>query len=203
VKRTAIRIAGWVRPEERRISLHNSAYFSHSWLPNLVRGLHLTDWFTGIIVDAKVILERRHSERIRSGNCVDGNHHITTKEDRTLKTSLFICALCALFLSVAVMVGPVSAQTAEGAKISLNKATAAQLSKVPGLGSGLAKAIADYRQKNGPFKKAEDVAKVPGMTKEIMKKANIQDSKGDVVAPAPKGGGEDDEEGPSLKPSKC
>ena len=120
-----------------------------------------------------------------------------------MKTSLVICSVCMLFLSVAVVAGPASGQTGDANKISLNKATGAQLSKVPGVTSGLAKAIVDYRQKNGPFKKAEDVAKVPGMTKEIMKKAGIQvDSKGDVVAPASKGD-DDDEEGPSLKPSKC
>jgi competence protein ComEA len=120
-----------------------------------------------------------------------------------LKRSLVVCLLCVLSLSIAVLVGSASGQTNDAAKISLNKATGSQLSKVPGINAGLAKAIVDYRQKNGPFKKPEDVAKVPGMTKEIMKKAGIQaDSKGDVVAPASKGD-DDDEEGPSLKPSKC
>jgi competence protein ComEA len=120
-----------------------------------------------------------------------------------LKTSLIISLLCALCLSFVLMAGPVSAQTSSGAKVSLNKATAAQLSKVSGLNSALAKAIVDYRQKNGPFKKVEDFAKVPGITKEIMTKTGVQaDSKGDVVVPAPKGA-DDDEEGPSLKPSKC
>jgi competence protein ComEA len=117
-----------------------------------------------------------------------------------LKKLLLICVLS---LTIAVLSAPASAQTNEGAKISLNKATASQLAKVPGITAGLAKAIVDYRQKNGPFKKVDDVAKVPGMTKEIMKKAAIQaDGKGDVVAPASKGG-DDDEEAPSLKPSKC
>jgi competence ComEA-like helix-hairpin-helix protein len=120
-----------------------------------------------------------------------------------LKTSLLVCVLCVLSVSVMLSAGPASGQTGDAGKISLNKATAPQLSKVPGIDSGLAKAIVEYRQKNGPFKKVEDVAKIPGMTKEIMKKAGIQaDSKGDIVAPAPKGGDED-EEGPSLKPSKC
>jgi competence protein ComEA len=102
------------------------------------------------------------------------------------------------------MTGVAFGQAAGGAKISLNKASAAQLSKVPGLNANLAKAIVDFRTKNGPFKKIDDLAKVPGMSKDIMTKAGIQvDSKGDLVAPAPKGGGDDDEEGPSLKPSKC
>jgi competence protein ComEA len=119
-----------------------------------------------------------------------------------VKARLCVCLSCVALLVVG-LVSIAAAQTADSGKISLNKATAAQLSKVPGITSGLAKAIVDYRQKNGPFKKPEDVAKVPGMTKEIMRKAAVQmDSKGDVCAPASKDG-EDDEEAPSLKPSKC
>jgi competence protein ComEA len=98
---------------------------------------------------------------------------------------------------------PAFCQTGEGAKISLNKASAAQLAKIPGITAALSKAIVEYRTKNGVFKKPDDVAKVPGMTKDIMKKAGIQtDSKGDVVAPASKADDED-EDAPSLKPSKC
>jgi competence protein ComEA len=126
------------------------------------------------------------------------------KEDGTLKTPGLISLLCVVSLSLVLATGIAFGQTGGGAKISLNKATAAQLSKVSGLNANLAKAIVEFRQKNGPFKKVDDLAKVPGMTKEIITKAGIQvDSKGDVVAPAPKGGGDDDEEGPSLKPSKC
>jgi competence protein ComEA len=125
------------------------------------------------------------------------------KEDGTLKTSRIIGLLCIFSLSVIMLTGPVFGQTGEGPKISFNKASAAQLSKIPGITGALSKAIVEYRQKNGAFKKPEDVAKVPGITKEIMKKAGIQaDSKGDVVAPAPKATDED-EDGPSLKPSKC
>jgi competence protein ComEA len=121
-----------------------------------------------------------------------------------MKSRIFLVLLCAVFtaglLTVGLM-GTAAAQT--GGKISLNSATAPQLAKVPGVTSGLAKAIVEYRTKNGPFKKADDLLKVPGMTKEILKKMAPQaDAKGDLLVPQKKQGDEDEEE-PSLKPSKC
>jgi len=119
------------------------------------------------------------------------------------KSSFIIAGVWVILLGIVLGAGPASGQSADTAQISLNKASAAQLSKVRGITSSLAKAIVDYRQKNGPFKKVEDLAKVPGMTKDIMKRANVQDNgKGDLTVSAPKSGDQDEEE-PSLKPSKC
>jgi len=88
-------------------------------------------------------------------------------------------------------------------KATLNKASAERLAKVPGVTPALAKAIVDYRTKNGAFKKPDDLLKVPGMTQDILKKMSLQvDSKGVILLPAAKGDGDDEDE-PSLKPSKC
>ena len=96
-----------------------------------------------------------------------------------------------------------TAEAQAGGKTSLNKASASRLAKVPGVTAVLAKAIVDYRTKNGAFKKPDDLLKVPGMTQEILKKMSLQvDSKGDILLPPAKSDGDDDEE-PSLKPSKC
>jgi competence protein ComEA len=52
---------------------------------------------------------------------------------------------------------------APGEKININTATAEQLDKLPDVGAVKSKAIIDYRTKNGPFAKIEDVTKVKGI----------------------------------------
>jgi competence protein ComEA len=47
--------------------------------------------------------------------------------------------------------------------INLNAATAAQLQTLPGIGANAAQRILDYRQKNGSFKKIEELMNVKGI----------------------------------------
>ena len=49
------------------------------------------------------------------------------------------------------------------ARMNVNTATPAELEALPEVGPVKAKAIADYRKKNGPFKALEDLEKVPGV----------------------------------------
>ena len=49
------------------------------------------------------------------------------------------------------------------ASINLNTATAAELEKLPGIGQKVAARIVEYRQKNGPFKKVEELMNVQGI----------------------------------------
>jgi competence protein ComEA len=49
------------------------------------------------------------------------------------------------------------------ATINLNTATAGDLEKLPGIGQKVAARIVDYRQKNGPFKKVEELMNVQGI----------------------------------------
>jgi len=93
------------------------------------------------------------------------------------------------------------AKTPTADKIDLNKATAEQLSKCPGITSTLAKAIVEYRAKSGPFKAPEDLLKVKGITNEILDKIKPKMEK-NMIYILPAAPDEDDEE-PSLKPSKC
>jgi competence protein ComEA len=47
--------------------------------------------------------------------------------------------------------------------VNLNTASAADFEALPGIGAKMAARIVDYRQKNGPFKKIEDLMNVPGI----------------------------------------
>ncbi len=49
------------------------------------------------------------------------------------------------------------------AAVNVNTATQEQLESLNGIGPAKAKAIIDYRQKNGGFKTLEDLDKVPGI----------------------------------------
>jgi competence ComEA-like helix-hairpin-helix protein len=107
-----------------------------------------------------------------------------------------------IFAVVFILSGMVNAQTKAPAKppakIDLNKATADQLVSC-GITPTLAKAIVEYRDKSGPFKQPEDLLKVKGMTKELLKQLSPKVEKGEIfLYPS-----EEDEEEPSLKPSKC
>jgi competence protein ComEA len=55
------------------------------------------------------------------------------------------------------------AKAAVATVININTATADQLDALPGVGAKLAARIVDYRQKNGGFKKIEDLMNVQGI----------------------------------------
>lgn len=84
-----------------------------------------------------------------------------------MRALLFTCGL------VAALSLPVYAQKAPAAKtapaaaasapINLNTATQAQLESLPGIGAKAAQRILEYRQKNGSFKKIEDLMNVKGI----------------------------------------
>ncbi len=66
--------------------------------------------------------------------------------------------------------------------VNLNTASAADLEALPGIGAKTAARIVEYRQKNGPFKKIEELMNVRGIgEKNFLKlKASIT-----VAAPKP------------------
>lgn len=47
--------------------------------------------------------------------------------------------------------------------VNLNTATAAQLEKLPGIGARTAQLIVEHRQKNGNFKKVEELMNIKGI----------------------------------------
>lgn len=54
--------------------------------------------------------------------------------------------------------------------IDLNRADAEQLCTIPGIGESRAKQIIDYREKNGNFKKIEDIMNVTGIKEGMFEK---------------------------------
>jgi competence protein ComEA len=55
------------------------------------------------------------------------------------------------------------AKATPSAPVNLNTATEAQLETLPGIGPKVAQRIVEFRQKNGSFKKAEDLMNVRGI----------------------------------------
>ncbi|MEW6691515.1 MAG: helix-hairpin-helix domain-containing protein [Pseudomonadota bacterium] len=68
--------------------------------------------------------------------------------------------------------GPLAAFAAE--PVDLNSATATQLEAINGIGPAKAQAIVDYRAKNGPFQKVEDLEKVAGIGPKMLEKIRAE-----------------------------
>ncbi|MDQ0416215.1 competence protein ComEA [Croceifilum oryzae] len=65
------------------------------------------------------------------------------------------------------LVGQSDASSKNG-KVAINSASSKELEELPGVGAAKAEAIIQYREKNGPFKRAADIAKVPGIGEKLL-----------------------------------
>jgi competence protein ComEA len=101
-----------------------------------------------------------------------------------------------LLILVAIFFIPVAALCSDGI-VSLNNATVEEIMAIEDIDipEELAKAIVDYRNKNGKFARPEDLIKVPGMTQDFLEELNPILLNGDVVY--------DPDAEPALAPSKC
>ena len=64
----------------------------------------------------------------------------------------------------------INTESLEDTKISINKSTKDELMTLNGIGESKAKAIIEYREKNGEFKSLEDVMDVPGIGEAVYSK---------------------------------
>ncbi len=67
-----------------------------------------------------------------------------------------------------------SPSTRSTAVVNINTASASDLEGLPGIGAKTAARIVDYRQKNGPFKKIEELMNVQGIGEKNFLKLKAQ-----------------------------
>jgi competence protein ComEA len=92
-------------------------------------------------------------------------------------------ALCGAALAGVVLItgalapeahaAPRTAAASEGeakTPVDVNKASADDLTSVPGIGDSIARKIVEFREKNGPFKTVDDLLKVPGIGEKSLQK---------------------------------
>jgi len=87
---------------------------------------------------------------------------------RTISTCLAVLALLTGTPAVAQAqeAKPAPSRAASSrtpAVVNLNTATAAQIATLPGIGPATAQRIIEHREKNGPFKKIEELMNVKGI----------------------------------------
>ncbi len=86
-----------------------------------------------------------------------------------------VCFLIMVAMAMAAMTTSQAAEAGQGkapkgkteapssAPLNLNTATVAQLEALPGVGANTAKLIVEHRQKNGGFKKVEELMNIKGI----------------------------------------
>ena len=74
-----------------------------------------------------------------------------------------IVAIPVLVAVLALLLSGISVYAGDAAKIDINKASAEELTQLKGVGPSTAAKIVEYRDKNGPFKKPEDLTMVSGI----------------------------------------
>ena len=87
-----------------------------------------------------------------------------------LRTVLSIVALASLLAAQPQMAaaqsrtsGRSTAKPAVTGQVNINTASVTELQTLPGIGAKTAERIVEYRQKNGPFKKIEELMNVRGV----------------------------------------
>ena len=81
-----------------------------------------------------------------------------------LALSLMVCLIATAATAAAQDTAqPRTQKAAAAATVNINTATASELQKLPGIGAATATRILEYRQKNGPFKKAEELMNIRGI----------------------------------------
>ena len=102
-----------------------------------------------------------------------------------------VLCLCVAVVSDAAGTSQSNGSQRTGAKpavagpININTAPATDLETLPGIGAKTAERIVEYRQKNGPFKKIEELMNVPGIGEKNFLKLRNQISVGAPKAERP------------------
>ncbi len=97
---------------------------------------------------------------------------------RTLLSAVALVSFCTVSHAAPPSQSTASARSsvkpAVAGTININTAAAAELEKLPGIGAKTAGRILEYRQKNGPFKKVEELMNVRGVGEKNFLKLRTQ-----------------------------
>ena len=105
---------------------------------------------------------------------------------RALLAILIVCLMLASSVSPAAQ-GKANATAKDAAAVvNLNTAPSSQIEALPGIGPSTAKRIIEYRDKNGGFKKIEELMNVRGIGEKSFLKLKPLVTVGDVKASATK-----------------
>jgi competence protein ComEA len=103
-------------------------------------------------------------------------------------SSVALAGLATLFAaipSIAAQTKPqASAKSSTTQVVNINTASAAEFEALPGIGPKMAARIIEYRQKNGPFKKVEELMNVRGLGEKNFLKLKAQLTIGAPPKPA-------------------
>lgn len=83
--------------------------------------------------------------------------------DRMFSSFFALVVFMALAGSTPALAQSAKAEAKPVAVVNLNTATTTELEGLPGIGASTAARIVEYRQKNGPFKKIEELMNVQGI----------------------------------------
>ena len=95
------------------------------------------------------------------------------------RTRFLLGTLCLVVVALGAAAGSALAADGEEAKpadgnasrqIDINKATAVELTAIPGVGNAIATRIVEFREKQGPFSRVEDLLKIKGIGEKSFQK---------------------------------
>jgi competence protein ComEA len=104
---------------------------------------------------------------------------------RALFASLVVCLLLAAPAASAAQGKAAPAVKAAPSVVNLNTASSAQIEALPGVGASTAKRIIEYREKNGGFKKIEELMNVKGIGEKSFLKLKPLVTVGETKSSAP------------------
>ena len=85
-------------------------------------------------------------------------------------TAVVWCAGAALASEDKYATGEAKQASQAAHKVNINEAGQAELMKLKGVGAGAARKIIAWREAHGPFKRLNDLEKVPGVGREVLEK---------------------------------
>ena len=89
-----------------------------------------------------------------------------------------------LLLATLLVAVSVSVAASEERMVNINTASATELAGLKGIGDAKAKAIIEYREKNGPFKTVDDLRDVRGIGDKLLAQLRPSITVGPVAAVA-------------------